>query len=53
MLFEAQTAVVREGQWWRGFFPGLMIFLTVLSVNYLGDGLRDAFDARRVNGETS
>lgn len=26
------------------YFPGLMIFLTVLSVNYIGDGLRDALD---------
>jgi peptide/nickel transport system permease protein len=26
------------------YFPGLMIFLTVLSVNFLGDGLRDALD---------
>jgi peptide/nickel transport system permease protein len=31
------------------YFPGLFILLTVLSVNFLGDGLRDAFDpqARR------
>jgi peptide/nickel transport system permease protein len=29
-------------------FPGLLIFITVLSVNYVGDGLRDAFDPRRV-----
>ena len=27
-------------------FPGLMIFLTVLSINYMGDGLRDALDPR-------
>ncbi|MEM9907033.1 MAG: ABC transporter permease [Cyanobacteria bacterium P01_D01_bin.44] len=27
-------------------FPGLAIFLTVLSINYVGDGLRDAFDPR-------
>jgi peptide/nickel transport system permease protein len=26
------------------YFPGLMIFLTVIAVNFLGDGLRDAFD---------
>ncbi|APV52024.1 peptide ABC transporter permease [Betaproteobacteria bacterium GR16-43] len=29
-------------------FPGIAIFLTVLSINYLGDGLRDALDPRRV-----
>jgi peptide/nickel transport system permease protein len=26
------------------YFPGMMIFLTVIAVNFLGDGLRDAFD---------
>ncbi|MEM7295471.1 MAG: ABC transporter permease subunit, partial [Pseudomonadota bacterium] len=30
----------------RVIWPGLMISLTVLSVNYLGDGLRDALDPR-------
>jgi peptide/nickel transport system permease protein len=29
---------------WMWFFPGLLILLTVLSVNFLGDGLRDALD---------
>jgi peptide/nickel transport system permease protein len=31
---------------WLWFFPGLLILLTVLSINYLGDGLRDALDPR-------
>lgn len=31
----------------EAIFPGLMIFLTVLSVNYIGDGLRDALDPRK------
>lgn len=48
MLEEAQRSVVNDGHWWRGFFPGLMIFITVLSVNYIGDGLRDAVDPRRI-----
>lgn len=47
LLFEAQRAVIAEGHWWRGFFPGLMIFIVVLSVNYIGDGLSDALDPRR------
>lgn len=47
MLQEAQNAVVQKGYWWRGFFPGAMIFLTVLSVNFVGDGLRDALDPQR------
>lgn len=31
---------------WITFFPGLAIFITVLSLNILGDGLRDKFDPR-------
>ena len=30
------------GNWWWPFFPGLAIILTVLAVNFIGDGLRDA-----------
>jgi peptide/nickel transport system permease protein len=32
--------------WWVSFFPGMAIMLTVLSINLLGDGLRDALDPR-------
>lgn len=31
---------------WLALFPGLLIFLTVLSINFVGDGLRDALDPR-------
>jgi peptide/nickel transport system permease protein len=31
---------------WLAVWPGAMIFLTVLSFNFLGDGLRDALDPR-------
>jgi peptide/nickel transport system permease protein len=34
------------GNWWWPFFPGLAIVLTVLAVNFIGDGLRDALDPR-------
>lgn len=30
--------------WWLWFFPGMLILLTVLSINFIGDGLRDALD---------
>jgi peptide/nickel transport system permease protein len=33
---------------WLAIFPGVMIFLTIISVNYIGDGLRDAFDPHKV-----
>ncbi|CAN5804148.1 ABC transporter permease [soil metagenome] len=32
--------------WWMGVFPGAAIFLSVLAMNFLGDGLRDVFDSR-------
>lgn len=33
---------------WLAIFPGLMIFFAIISVNYIGDGLRDAFDPHKV-----
>ncbi|HEX9116901.1 MAG TPA: ABC transporter permease, partial [Anaerolineae bacterium] len=33
---------------WTAIFPGLLIFLTVIAVNYIGDGLRDALDPHHV-----
>ena len=35
-----------QGNWWWPLFPGLAIIATVLAVNFVGDGLRDAFDPR-------
>lgn len=32
--------------WWIAVEPGIMLFLTVLAFNFLGDGIRDAFDPR-------
>ena len=32
--------------WWLAIFPGLAIMLTVLSINFVGDGLRDALDVK-------
>lgn len=34
--------------WWLAMFPGMMIVLTVLSINFAGDGLRDALDPRHL-----
>ncbi len=44
-LADAQNEFV-NGNWWWAFFPGFFILLTVLSVNFIGDGLRDALDPR-------
>jgi peptide/nickel transport system permease protein len=34
------------GNWWWPLFPGLAIVVTVLGINFMGDGLRDALDPR-------
>ena len=45
MLQDGQRELL-YGAWWLTVFPGLAIFLTVLSFNLVGDGLRDATDPR-------
>jgi peptide/nickel transport system permease protein len=37
-----------ESEPWMWFFPGTLILLTVLAINFLGDGLRDALDPRSI-----
>lgn len=44
MLADAREFVLRA--WWVVTFPGLMILVTVLAFNLLGDGLRDVLDPR-------
>ncbi|MBV7332429.1 ABC transporter permease [Chloroflexi bacterium TSY] len=44
MLNRAQAYLVTAP--WIAIFPGLLILITVLCVNFVGDGLRDAFDPR-------
>lgn len=44
MLNESRSYMMPS--WWTSVFPGLAIFVTVLGVNLLGDGIRDAFDPR-------
>ena len=46
ILYDAKDHLDIAAHW--ALIPGLAIFLTVLSINYLGDGLRDALDPRRV-----
>ena len=48
LLSNAQEHLTRHP--WLAIFPGLMIFLTIISINYIGDGLRDAFDPFKVFG---
>jgi peptide/nickel transport system permease protein len=46
MLTEAQSLTTLEQMAWLWIPPGLMITVTVLSINFLGDALRDALDPR-------
>jgi peptide/nickel transport system permease protein len=46
MLRDAKDYLDIAAHW--ALFPGGAIFLTVLAINFIGDGLRDAFDPRRV-----
>src|SRR5215469_14872605 len=46
ILFDAKDYLDIAPHW--AFFPGAAIFLAVLTINYIGDGLRDALDPRRV-----
>lgn len=45
MLTSAQSFIQR-GAWWMWVFPSLFIIITILCINLIGDGLRDAFDPR-------
>ncbi len=44
MLTDAQQYMISTP--WLAFYPGLLIFLTVASINFVGDGLRDALDPK-------
>jgi peptide/nickel transport system permease protein len=51
LLSNAQEHLTQQP--WLAIFPGLMIFLTIISVNYIGDGLRDALDPHKVLSSTT
>lgn len=47
MLQEAQSLTILEQMPWMWIAPGLAIAITVLAINFIGDGLRDALDPRQ------
>jgi peptide/nickel transport system permease protein len=49
MLKNAQVQMTRAP--WTAIFPGLMIFVAVIAINFIGDGLRDALDPYKVEGK--
>lgn len=46
MLSAAQSMRVIQYEWWLWIPAGLLVFLSVLSINFVGDGLRDALDPK-------
>jgi peptide/nickel transport system permease protein len=44
MLANAEANL--QTAWWAAVFPGLCILVTVIAINYIGDGLRDALDPK-------
>jgi peptide/nickel transport system permease protein len=45
MMDQAQSFLI-QGVWWMWVFPSIFIVFTILCINLMGDGLRDAFDPR-------
>ena len=45
MMAESQQFI--DLAWWMSTFPGMTIFVTVIALNFIGDGLREAFDPRQ------
>src|SRR5690606_27495744 len=46
MLNSARSTLVLESYPWQWMFPGAILVVSVLAINFIGDGLRDAFDPR-------
>lgn len=46
ILSAAQSMRVLQNEWWLWIPAGLLVFLSVLSINFVGDGLRDALDPK-------
>jgi peptide/nickel transport system permease protein len=44
-MIGASRTVIRQA-WWMSTFPGIAIFLTVLALNLVGEGLNDALNPR-------
>jgi len=46
-LLAGSKAYVGQGKWWLVLFPSLALLFTVLTINFIGDGLRDALDPKQ------
>lgn len=46
LLADAGTNIITK-KWWLVLFPGLVLLITILCINFMGDGLRDALDPKQ------
>ena len=46
-LLAGSKSYVGQGKWWLVLFPSLALLFTVLAINFIGDGLRDALDPKQ------
>lgn len=49
LLADAGTNIITK-KWWLVVFPGLVLLITILCINFMGDGLRDALDPKQDKG---
>lgn len=46
LVLSSAEQAISENNWWQTVFPGAMLLITTLAINFIGDGLRDALDVR-------
>jgi peptide/nickel transport system permease protein len=46
LLQRASNSIIMRNQWWMWVYPGILLFSFIMSVNLIGDGLRDAVDPK-------
>jgi ABC-type dipeptide/oligopeptide/nickel transport system permease subunit len=51
LLADGKSAITTN-RWWLVVFPSIALLITILCVNFMGDGLRDAFDPKQTKGRT-
>ena len=47
MLSDAQSLSILTNNWWMWIPAGLCVIITVLSINFIGEGIQDSLDPRR------
>lgn len=46
LLSKASSSIIMKSYWWMWIFPGVLLFLLIMSINLIGEGLRDAVDPK-------